>query len=108
MKFPPTRFAAGVAATDTRRSRAEKTAPRVTLSAESAAETVSISAATGTCTASQGPVHSACDLGTLQRRATVTVSIIARAPTLGALTLSVRATLRASAWHRRGYAKVYG
>jgi hypothetical protein len=73
------------------RNVGRKIAPRVTLSADAAADTVSISASTGTCTSGQGPLHSTCDLGTLQRGATVTVSIVAHATTLGALTLSVRA-----------------
>jgi hypothetical protein len=66
-------------------------ARHVKLSADAAAETLAISAAAGTCTSSQGQVHSVCTLGALRRGATVTVSIVARAATVGVLRLSVRA-----------------
>jgi hypothetical protein len=74
------------------RNAGRNRAPRVTLSADASADTVSASAGTGACNAPQGLLHSSCDLGTVERGATATVMIVVRATTLGPLRLSLRAS----------------
>jgi hypothetical protein len=69
-----------------------KAAPRVTLSANATADAVSSSTSSGTCPAAEGPLSISCGLGTIQRGAAATVTIVVRATALGSLRLSIRAS----------------